>query len=56
MKFPPAYTASFFTQSAHHRQEAAANSYACGHYIIGKGNIDLVLEGIQKLAEQCTGL
>jgi tubulin alpha len=34
----------------------AANNYACGHYTIGKEIIDLILDQIQKLADQCTGL
>ncbi|KAF6099691.1 hypothetical protein HJG60_011457 [Phyllostomus discolor] len=36
-------------------KEDAANNYACGHYTTGK-IIDLVLDQIWKLAEQCTGL
>uniref|UniRef100_A0A8C7JW11 Tubulin alpha 4b n=1 Tax=Oncorhynchus kisutch TaxID=8019 RepID=A0A8C7JW11_ONCKI len=34
----------------------AANNYARGHYTIGKEIIDLVLDRIGKLADQCTGL
>ncbi|XP_022355332.1 putative tubulin-like protein alpha-4B [Enhydra lutris kenyoni] len=37
-------------------KEDAANNYACGHYTIGKEIIDLVLDRIRKLADQCTGL
>ncbi|CAO2593121.1 Tubulin alpha chain, partial [Lemmus lemmus] len=37
-------------------KEDAANSYARGHYTIGKEIIDLVLDRIRKLANQCTGL
>ncbi|KAL0978260.1 hypothetical protein UPYG_G00168120 [Umbra pygmaea] len=37
-------------------KEDAANNYARGHYTIGKEVIDLVLERIRKLADQCTGL
>ncbi|PFX20014.1 Tubulin alpha-2 chain [Stylophora pistillata] len=36
--------------------EDAANNYARGHYTIGKEIIDLVLDRIRKLADQCTGL
>ncbi|KAK7814101.1 hypothetical protein U0070_020960 [Myodes glareolus] len=34
----------------------AASNYAHGHYTIGKEIIDLVLDRIHKLADQCTGL
>ena len=37
-------------------KEDAANNYACGHYTMGKEIIDLVLDQIRKLADQCTGL
>merc|ERR1712190_96322 len=37
-------------------KEDAANNYARGHYTIGKEIIDLVLDRIQKLADNCTGL
>ncbi|XP_023720222.1 tubulin alpha-1 chain [Cryptotermes secundus] len=37
-------------------KEDAANNYARGHYTIGKEIVDLVLNRIRKLAEQCTGL
>ncbi|RXN10058.1 Tubulin alpha-1C chain [Labeo rohita] len=37
-------------------KEDAANNYARGHYTIGKELIDLVLDRIRKLADQCTGL
>merc|ERR1719319_2182828 len=37
-------------------KEDAANNYARGHYTIGKEIVDLVLDRIRKLAEQCTGL
>ncbi|ELK07759.1 Tubulin alpha-1 chain [Pteropus alecto] len=36
-------------------KEDATNNYACRHYTIGKEIIDLVLDRIQKLADQCTG-
>ncbi|CAF4848065.1 unnamed protein product, partial [Rotaria sp. Silwood2] len=32
------------------------NNYARGHYTIGKEIVDLVLDRIRKLADQCTGL
>ncbi|XP_035685184.1 tubulin alpha-1A chain-like [Branchiostoma floridae] len=37
-------------------KEDAANNYARGHYTIGKEIIDLTLDRIRKLADQCTGL
>nr|XP_020443391.1 tubulin alpha-1A chain-like [Monopterus albus] len=37
-------------------KEDAANNYARGHYTIGKEIIELVLNRIRKLADQCTGL
>jgi hypothetical protein len=37
-------------------KEDAANNYARGHYTIGKEMIDLVLDRLRKLADQCTGL
>ena len=37
-------------------KEDAANNYARGHYTIGKEIVDLVLDKIRKLADQCTGL
>ncbi|EGW08815.1 Prolyl 4-hydroxylase subunit alpha-2 [Cricetulus griseus] len=37
-------------------KEDVANNYAHGHYTIGKEIIDLVLDRILKLVDQCTGL
>uniref|UniRef100_A0A915JRE9 Tubulin alpha chain n=1 Tax=Romanomermis culicivorax TaxID=13658 RepID=A0A915JRE9_ROMCU len=37
-------------------KEDAANNYARGHYTIGKEIIDLVLDRIRRLADNCTGL
>ncbi|KAK7831357.1 LOW QUALITY PROTEIN: hypothetical protein U0070_024645, partial [Myodes glareolus] len=37
-------------------KEDAANNYASGHYTIGKEIIDLILDRIHKLANQCTDL
>ena len=34
----------------------AANNFARGHYTIGKEIVDLVLDRIRKLADNCTGL
>ncbi|XP_026681660.1 tubulin alpha-1 chain-like [Diaphorina citri] len=37
-------------------KEDAANNYARGHYTIGKEIVDVVLDRIRKLSDQCTGL
>lgn len=37
-------------------KEDAANNYARGHYTVGKEIIDLVLDKIRKMTEQCAGL
>jgi tubulin alpha len=37
-------------------KEDAANNYARGHYTIGKEMIDLTLDRIRRLTDQCTGL
>ncbi|KAE8678244.1 Tubulin alpha-2 chain [Hibiscus syriacus] len=37
-------------------KEYAANNFARGHYTIGKEIVDVCLDRIQKLADNCTGL
>lgn len=37
-------------------KEDAANNYARGHYTVGKEIVDLVLDRLRKLADQCTGI
>jgi len=37
-------------------KEDAANNYARGHYTIGKEIVDLALDRIRKLSDNCTGL
>ena len=37
-------------------KEDAANNYARGHYTVGKEILDLVLDRIRKLSDQCSGL
>ena len=37
-------------------KEDAANNFARGHYTIGKEIVDICLDRIRKLADQCTGL
>merc|ERR1711944_330114 len=37
-------------------KEDAANNYARGHYTVGKEQIDVVMDKMQRLAENCAGL
>ncbi len=37
-------------------KEDAANNYARGHYTIGKEIVDLCLDRVRKLSDNCTGL
>ncbi|XP_028193389.1 tubulin alpha-2 chain-like [Glycine soja] len=37
-------------------KEDAANNFACGHYTVGKEIVDLCLDRIHKLVDNCTGL
>jgi tubulin alpha len=37
-------------------KEDAANNYARGHYTVGKEMVDIVLDRIRKLSDNCTGL
>merc|ERR1712166_1628470 len=37
-------------------KEDAANNYARGHYTVGKEIVDLALDRLRKLADNCTGL
>ena len=37
-------------------KEDAANNFARGHYTIGKEMVDVALDRIRKLADNCTGL
>ncbi|XP_035734959.1 tubulin alpha-1 chain-like isoform X2 [Vespa mandarinia] len=37
-------------------KEDAANNYARGHYTVGKEIVDVVLDRVRKLVDQCTGL
>eukprot|EP01084_Bolivina_argentea_P062034 113432_1 len=37
-------------------KEDAANNYARGHYTIGKEIVDLCLDRIRRLSDNCTGL
>ena len=37
-------------------KEDAANNFARGHYTVGREIVDLCLDRIRKLADNCTGL
>ena len=37
-------------------KEDAANNYARGHYTIGKEQIEVTVDRIRRMADQCTGL
>merc|ERR1712003_267180 len=50
------YRQLFHPEQLINGKEDAANNYARGHYTIGKEVVDLVLDRIRKLADQCTGL
>merc|ERR1712007_79534 len=50
------YRQLFHPEQMVNGKEDAANNYARGHYTIGKEIVDLVLDRIRKLADQCTGL
>ncbi len=59
--FPDEVRTGTYRQLFHPEQlisgkEDAANNYARGHYTVGKELIDLTLDRIRKLADQCTGL
>mmetsp|Transcript_35035 Transcript_35035/g.49751 ORF Transcript_35035/g.49751 Transcript_35035/m.49751 type:complete len:453 (-) Transcript_35035:71-1429(-) len=50
------YKALYHPEQIISGKEDAANNYARGHYTIGKEIVDLVLDRIRKLADNCTGL
>merc|ERR1712020_545867 len=50
------YSQLFHPEQLISGKEDAANNYARGHYTIGKEIVDLVLDRIRKLADQCSGL
>ncbi|XP_046546879.1 tubulin alpha-8 chain-like isoform X2 [Haliotis rubra] len=51
-----AYRQLFHPEQLISGKEDAANNYARGHYTVGKEIVDLVLDRIRKMADQCTGL
>ncbi|KAF8299272.1 hypothetical protein TcBrA4_0064560 [Trypanosoma cruzi] len=50
------YRQLFHPEQLSPAREDAANNYGCGHYTIGKEIVDLCLDRIRKLADNCTGL
>jgi len=50
------YKQLFHPQQLISGKEDAANNYARGHYTIGKEIVDLCLDRIRKLTDNCTGL
>lgn len=50
------YKQLFHPEQLINGKEDAANNYARGHYTIGKDIIDVVLDRIRKLSENCLGL
>jgi len=50
------YRSLFHPEQLISGKEDASNNYARGHYTVGKEVIDLVLDRIRKLADNCTGL
>ena len=50
------YKALYHPENMITGKEDAANNFARGHYTVGKEQIDLILERIRKLADDCTGL
>jgi len=46
----------FHPESLMHGKEDAANNYARGHYTVGKEMLDLCLDKIRKMADNCSGL
>ena len=51
-----AYRELFHPEQLINGKEDAANNYARGHYTVGKEIIDLTIDRIRKIADQCTGL
>ena len=51
-----AYRQLFHPEQLISGKEDAANNFARGHYTIGKEIVDLALDRVRKLADNCTGL
>ncbi|KAI9618664.1 hypothetical protein KEM48_006643 [Puccinia striiformis f. sp. tritici PST-130] len=50
------YRSLFHPETLVTGKEDAANNYARGHYTVGKELIDISMDRIRKLADNCTGL
>jgi tubulin alpha len=50
------YKRLFSPESLISGKEDAANNYARGHYTVGKEIVDVCLDKIRKLADQCSGV
>jgi len=50
------YRSLFHPEQLISGKEDAANNYARGHYTVGKEVVDLCLDRVRKLADNCTGL
>ncbi|XP_049821934.1 tubulin alpha-1 chain-like [Aethina tumida] len=51
-----AYRQLFHPEQVISGKEDAANNYARGHYTVGKESIDLVMDRLRKLTDNCEGL
>jgi len=51
-----AYRQLFHPEQLITGKEDAANNYARGHYTVGKELVDITLDRIRRLTDQCTGL
>lgn len=49
------YRELFHPESMISGKEDASNNFARGHYTIGKQVVDVILDKIRKMSEQCTG-
>ena len=56
MKYTGTYRSLFHPEQLISGKEDAANNYARGHYTVGKEVVDLCLDRVRKLADNCTGL
>jgi len=50
------YKQLFHPEQLINGKEDAANNYARGHYTVGREKVELVMDRIRKLTDQCTGL
>ena len=50
------YSKLFHPEQLMSGKEDAANNYARGHYTVGKEMVDMTMDRIRKIADQCHGL